>query len=346
MTIKFSRTQNESVYLDPRKNFEPKTVVSETRRDPLTGQISRIFPFRKLMLHQHDWAPFVEESKQKFCPFCPEVMERVTPKFPAPIDAEGRIRAGDAVAIPNLNPYGKHAAVVIMTDRHYVPMHEIDIQLIAESFRAGLIYLQRVAAVDPDGARYGSINWNYMPYSGGSLIHPHLQVLAEPEPCTFDNRMIMASAEYARNNKSNYWTDLVETEAVRGERYLGKTGRAQWLCAYAPRHVGDVLGIMPGRRTIDDITDQDLSELAAGLINVIKYYASCNIPSFNTALYLARQEDEGFTAHVRIVGRFTISPLVGSDITHMQILHDDPWTVILPEVVAEEIKKEPLNQFA
>ncbi len=344
MTIVFSRTENESVYLDPRNNFEPQTVISKTRRDPLTGQISRIFPFRKLMLHQHDWTPFVEESKQKFCPFCPEVMEQVTPKFPAPIAPEGRIRVGNAVTVPNLNPYEKYAAVVIMTDRHYVPMNAIDTQLIVDSFRAGLTYLQRAAAIDPDGARYGSINWNYMPYSGGSLIHPHLQVLAGPEPCTFDNRLITASAKYARDNSSNYWTDLVQKEAVSNERYIGKTGRVHWLSAFAPRHVGEVLGIMPGRKTIDDITDQDLSEMAAGLQNVIKYYESGNIASFNAALYLARQEDEGFTAHLRIVGRFTIFPLAGSDITHMQILHDDPWSVIMPEVLAEDIKKMHFNQ--
>lgn len=338
MPVIFSRTKNESVFLDPRNNFEPKTVASEIRRDPLTGQVSRIFPFRKLILHRHDWTPFVEESKQKFCPFCPEVMEKVTPKFTAAISAEGRIRVGDAVAVPNLNPYDKHAAVVIMSPRHYISMDEIDVQLMVDSFRAGLTYLERAAAADPAGARYGSINWNYMPYAGGSLIHPHLQILAGPEPCTLDKTLIMASARYARNNNSNYWTDLVETEKARGDRYIGKTGRAYWLCAYAPRHVGDVIGIIPGKKTIEDMTDQDLADLATGLKKVIDYYNRCNIVSFNTALYFARSEDEGFTAHARIVGRFTIFPLVGSDNTHMQVLHDDPWTVILPEVMARDIK--------
>lgn len=338
MPIIFSRTKNESVYLDPRSNFEPRTVHSEIRRDPLTGQVSRIFPFRKLILHRHDWTPFVEESKQKFCPFCPEVMDKVTPMFPPAITDQGRIKVGNAVAIPNLNPYEKHAAVVIMSQRHYIPMPEIDVQLMVDSFRAGLTYLQKAAAADPDGARYGSINWNYMPYAGGSLIHPHLQVLAGAEPCTYDRNLITASARYARTNGSNYWTDLVETEKSRGDRYIGKTGRAHWLCAFAPRHVGDILGIVPGKKTIDDLTDQDLADLAAGLKMVIDYYDRCNIVSFNAALYFARAEDEGFTAHARIVGRFTIFPLVGSDITHMQVLHDDPWTVILPEVMAEDIK--------
>jgi len=337
--VKFIKTLNESVFLDPQQNFAPKTVVSEIRRDPLTGQVSRVFPFRQLTLHRHDWTPFVEESKQKFCPFCPDVMEKVTPKFPPEISAEGRIKVGEAVAIPNLNPYEKHAAVVIMSVNHYIPMEEIDVGMMTDSFRAGLTYLQKTAAADPEGARYGSINWNYMPYAGGSLIHPHLQVLAGAEPCTYDKKLINASTAYYQTHNRSYWMDLIEAEKNIGERYIGQTGRAYWLSSFAPRHVGDVIGIIPGKQTIDDFTDEDLSDLAAGLKRVIDYYNRSNIVSFNAALYLADRKDTGFTAHVRIVGRFTIFPLVGSDITHMQIMHDDPWTVILPETVAAELKE-------
>ena len=339
MPVEFVKTENRTVFLDPRADFAPQTVNSEIRRDPLTGQLSRIFPFRKLTLHRHDWTPFVEESKQKFCPFCPAAMEKVTPKFTPDISPEGRIRVGDAVAIPNLNPYEKHAAVVIMSSKHYVPMEEIDGKLMVESFGAGLNYLRRVASADPEGARYASINWNYMPYAGGSLIHPHLQVLAGPEPCSYDRRLIDAAAEFVKKHGCDYWTRLVETEKQTGERYLGRTGQAHWLAAYAPRHVGDMLGVIPGKRTIDDIADRDLEDLAAGFKKIIDYYDRSNIASFNAAIYFARREDEGFTAHARIVGRFTIFPLVGSDITHMQVMHDDPWTVILPEVLAGELKE-------
>ncbi|TYO97774.1 hypothetical protein [Desulfallas thermosapovorans] len=339
MSIQFIKTLNESTFLDPMNNFAPKTVVSEIRYDPLTGQISRIFPFRKFILHRHDWTPFVEESKQKFCPFCPGILDKATPKFPVNIAPEGRIRMGNATVIPNLNPYEKYASLVVMSSQHYIPMEEIDVNLIANSFRAGLNYLQRVIATDPEEARYLSIGWNYMPYAGGSLIHPHLQVLAGKEPSNYDKQLIRASENYLTKHKSNYWTDLINSEINNGDRYVGQTGQVHWLCAFAPRHIGDVMGILPGKQTIVDITDDDLNDLAAGLCKVIRYYNQNNIVSFNAALFFTSNENKGFAIHVRIVGRFTIFPLVGSDITHMQIMHDDPWTVLLPETIAQELKK-------
>lgn len=340
MSIVFNKTINESTFLDPGNNFQPKTISTEIRHDPLTGQISRIFPLRKFMLHRHDWTPFVEKSKQKFCPFCPEVLEKVTPKFPENIAPEGRIIVGEAVAIPNLNPYEKHASVVVMSPRHYISMEEIDIQLMVESIQAGLEYLKRTTAVDPEGAKFASINWNYMPYAGGSLIHPHLQVLAGAQPCTYDKKLIDASVEYYKKNNSNYWLDLVDAEIKNGERYLGKTGSMHWISTFAPRHVGDITGIMPAKLTIDDLNENDLVDIATGFKKIIDYYNQCNIVSFNAALYFARREDIGFTFQTRIVGRFTIFPLVGSDITHMQILHDDPWTVLLPEVLTSDLKDD------
>jgi galactose-1-phosphate uridylyltransferase len=340
MTIKFEKKINESTFLDPGNNFQPKTIKIEIRFDPLTGQISRIFPLRQLILHRHDWTPYVEESKQKFCPFCPAVLEKVTPKFPEDIAPEGRIKVGDAVTVPNINPYEKYASVVVMSSRHYIPMEEIETTLMVDSFQAGLEYLRRAAAVDPAGASYASINWNYMPYAGGSLIHPHLQVLAGSQPSTYDNRLIKASVNYFKQHKSNYWEDLVDKEINNGKRYIGKTGNAHWLSVFAPRHVGDVIGIILGKQTIDDLSGQDLADFASGFKKVIDYYNRCNIVSFNAALYFAHREDIGFTVHARIVGRFTIFPLVGSDITHMQILHDDPWTVVLPEIIAGDLKND------
>jgi len=340
VSIEFKKELIESSFLDPRNNFEPKTVAVEIRRDPLTHKISRVFPYRNLALHKHNWVPFVEESKKKFCPFCPEVMEKVTPKFIGNISEDGRIRIGDAVAIPNLNPYEKYAAVVIMSSNHYIPMEEINEEFMLNSFLAGLTYLQKVYRSDPEGAAYPSINWNYMPYAGGSLIHPHLQVLAGATPCSYDQQLIDKSASYFSQYNSNFWTDLIKTEKLMGERYIGNTGDVHWLSTFAPRHIGEVLGILPGKKSINDLTKKDLLDFIKGLKKVISYYSQYNIASFNTALYFSRQDDQGFTVQLRTVGRFTIFPLAGSDITHMQILHDDPWTVILPEAVTAILKEQ------
>jgi galactose-1-phosphate uridylyltransferase len=338
MSIQFVKRVNQSTYLDPASDFALKTVESEIRYDPLTGRISRVFPFRKFALPKHDWTPFVEQSKQRFCPFCPEVLEKVTPKFPADIAPEGRIKIGDVTVVPNLNPYDKYASLVVMSSRHYIPIEEIDAKLIVSSFRAGLDYLQRVTAIDPDGSRYVSMNWNYMPYSGGSIIHPHLQILAGKEPSNYDKELIAASDDYFAASKNNFWLDLVNSELKNGERYLGQTGPVHWLCAFAPRHIGDVIGVLPDKRSIFDVSDDDLNDLAVGLCKVIGYYNQSNISSFNAGLYFANTENRGFAVHARIVGRFTLFPLVGSDFCHMQIMHDDPWTIILPEVIAEELK--------
>ena len=84
---------------------------------------------------------------------------------------------GEAVVFPNLFPYSKHNAVVRMCDQHYVKLDEFTAPMIANSFSAAHNYLNKVIAQDPETA-YASINWNYLPPSGGSILHPHIHVLA------------------------------------------------------------------------------------------------------------------------------------------------------------------------
>lgn len=340
MTIEFRREFIESAFLDPRKNYEKKVVTSEVRYDPLTGQISRIFPFRRLISHRHDWEPFVEKSRQQFCPFCPENLDKTTPRFLPDFYPEGYIRTGGATAVPNLHPYEKYASVVVMCREHYVPMGDIYPSMVTESFKAALEYLKYAQKYDSSGARYCSINWNYMPYAGGSVIHPHLQVLAGPKPSTYDEKMYQAAKEYFDKTGQNFFTELIKAEQKENKRYLGRTGQVHWLSTFAPRHVADVTGILPGKTNIGDLTDDDLKQIAEGMIKVAHYYDRINLPSFNAALYFGLDSDGSFYITIRMVGRFTIFPLVGSDITHMQILHDDPWTVLLPEKLAEDLKKD------
>ncbi len=336
MTVEFRREYNKSFFVDPKKG--EKSVTSEVRYDPLTGHISRVFPFRRLITHRHDWEPFVEESRKKFCPFCPESLEKATPRFMPDFYSQEHIRVGNAVAVPNLHPYEKYASVVVMCEEHYVPMGDIHQDMIVESFQASLEYLKTAQKYDPQGASYSSLNWNYMPYAGGSIIHPHLQVLAGPQPATYDRKMYAAAKEYLNQNGESFFNQLIEAERKEKERYLGQTGDVHWMATFAPRHVADITGILPGKSTIWDLDENDLQQIAAGMVKVAQYYDSINMPSFNGALYFGLQGDKSFSLTIRMVGRFTIFPLVGSDITHMQVLHDDPWTVLLPESLAEGLR--------
>lgn len=336
--INFKKVVSKSRFYDPTKNFELNDVPSEKRYDPLTGELVRLFPFRKSALPRHDWTPFVEESRKRFCPFCPGVIEKAAPRFTEEFIPEGRLSVGDAVLLPNLNPYETHSAVVVMTPEHYLSMQDISTAVIRDSLAVSLDYLKVVAEKDPENARYSSINWNYMPYSGGSLIHPHMQVISGAEPCNLDRAMIMSGADYYDRYGSIYWHDLVDAEKP-GERYLGATGRIDWLAAFAPLSPGDVIGVLKGCSTIDDITEGHLEDLALGMQKVIRYYDTVNLPAFNMALYFAGREDRGFCCTARMIGRFTLFPLVGSDVSNMQMLHHDFWTFFLPEDMAVSVKE-------
>lgn len=338
MAVDLKRIVNKTIYHDPLKNFELNEATCETRYDPLTGQLVRIFPFRKISFPHHDWTPYVEESKKRFCPFCPGILEKSTPRYPDQFLPGGRLKVGGAVLVPNLHPYELHTAVVVMTPQHYVPMQDISLEMMQDSFTAGIEFLQLAREKDPQGARYSSVNWNYMPYAGGSLIHPHLQVLAGVEPSTYDGQMVTGANEYLKNNGSNFWDDLLELEK-NGERYIGSTGAIEWLATFAPRALVDVTAVFPGGITPEDITAGWLQDFLKGFKKIINYYHSVNISAFNAALYFATREDSGFRTHARIVGRFTIFPVVGSDVSHLQVLHNDPWTLHMPETLAGDLKE-------
>lgn len=338
MKVNFKKDVLSATFHDPRNNFEITTTCCEIRYDPLTGRLSRIFPSKTLKLSRYDWNPAVDHSRRQACPFCPENLERSTPRFTGDFVPGGRIRLGRAVVVPNLSAYESYNGVVVMSPDHYLGMGEITSGALGESLAAGLEFLARASAADPDNARYGSVNWNYMPLAGGSLVHPHLQVVAGRKPSTYAGLLIGKSAAYRRKNGSVFWSDLLEAEEG-GPRFLGRTGRVAWLATFAPLGLGDVTAVIPGKAAPGDLGEGDVRDVASGMLKVIGYYDSVNIPAFNSALYLARREDRGFWATLRMVGRFTIHPLGGSDISYIQYLLGDPWTFRLPEEMAAELKK-------
>ena len=254
-TVELRRKVNETIYHDPTKDFTLQKATSEIRYDPLTGQLVRIFPFRKIMFERFDWTPYVEESRQRFCPFCPGIIEKATPRFPDSFTPGGRLQVGQAVVVPNLHPYELHTGVVIMTPTHYVSMDELTEEFMFDSFKAGVSYLLRCVEVDPAGAVYSSVNWNYMPYAGGSLIHPHLQVLAGPEPSNYDAMMLAGLKSYTRATGNIFWADLLATEQSLGQRYLGQVGNSHWLATFAPRALIDITAVFPKRVTPGDMNE-------------------------------------------------------------------------------------------
>jgi len=85
------------------------------------------------------------------------------------------------VCFPNAFPYDQNNNVAIFSSRHFVPMNELTPEMMRDGFGVCHDYFHRVVEMNL-GCKYCSINWNYMPPSGGGLIHPHLQTIAGYKP--------------------------------------------------------------------------------------------------------------------------------------------------------------------
>ena len=125
MAITFEKVVEESTILNPMNSFAPDTGTNEHRIDPLTKETSFIataaiekgikFPTGL----DEKWLNEVIEQTKPTCFFCPENIEKATPKFPPEILPEGRLQRGEACLFPNMLAMAKLTAVVTLSKRHF-----------------------------------------------------------------------------------------------------------------------------------------------------------------------------------------------------------------------------------
>jgi UDPglucose--hexose-1-phosphate uridylyltransferase len=325
---------------DSSGDFVEAEVPLEFRFDPLTGRSCRIVNYSPERIIRPDLTALEKRSKELTCPFCPPLVEQITPRFPPDLVPGGVIRKGKALAFPNANPYDVYGIVVVVSDRHFIPLAEYDTETVGNALSAALTYLKSVAKFDP-AARYHFIAWNYMPPSGGSLVHPHLQSNAGYYPTGYQKQILEASDNYYEEKGTNYWSDLLEQERRTGERYIGKIGNTEWLTGFVPRgRLSDALVLFPGKTSITELTDADLRDFAAGLLKVFDYIDGLNLISFNLSTYSGFDKNK-FWAHARITprGLLLYSPIETSDQFYYQILQDENICIIPPEVAAAGLRK-------
>jgi UDPglucose--hexose-1-phosphate uridylyltransferase len=315
-------------------------VPLEFRFDPLTGHSCRIVQFTLERIIRPDLEELEKRSRGLTCPFCPPLVEQITPKFTPELFPEGNIRIGRSFTFPNSGPYDVYGAVVVMSDEHFVRLDEFDRETVCNAILAAQTHIRRVEKAD-SAARYQFIAWNYMPASGGSLVHPHLQSNAGYYPTTYQKQILEASRKYREVKGTNYWSDLLEQEKQAGERYIGKTGGVEWLTGFMPKgRLSDVIAMFPGKASITELTEDDLHDFAAGLLNVFGYLDELNLPAFNMATYSGFDSNE-FVAHARVTPRASLlySPIETSDQFYYPIMHDENVCILPPEVSCEKLKK-------
>ena len=308
---------------------EPVRAAIEVRFDPLTGHSSRILPNRGLMpASDFDLQAFANQT-QPSCPFCPERIDRLTPKLPPGIHPEGRIVRGEAVLFPNLHAYSSHSAVSVYSPLlHYLPVGALTQRLLADNLAAQVGYAQAVMAAEPQ-SRWASINANHMLPSGSSLFHPHMQGIVDSQPTTYQRMLADLPPER--------FDAYLDAERRAGERYLGDTGHVQWVASFAPIAPAELRAFVPGICSPAQLTSELTDELALGLALALGGYAEMGFESFNFAIYGAPPGTEGYPLNLRLACRSNLKELYRSDSTFLERLHWEGAVDLAPETVARQL---------
>jgi len=339
--MEFAVTKKEAVILDPTHAMRPKTIPVEVRADPLTGRTARICHFMRLQWKKPDLEKLVAGTDAT-CPFCPDRVLQATPCFPADIAPDGRFFRGDHVLFPNLAPYDGLGAVATLGSRHYIPMAEIEPARIAGGIRLAMDFYRRVQAIGHPESVYHLLSWNYMPASGSSLIHPHLQVFASSTAPNQLREELAAAEVYFRSNGCTYWDDLVRVERADGRRFLGRRGRISWLTNFAPFSVaGDVVAVVDDCRGVLDLTEADVTGIAQGLAAAMAAYDRMGIYSFNVCFFPGTESDRFARLHMVFSPRIYYNPILATpDTTALRTLYNESICVGFPEEIAAMIRPE------
>ncbi|MDO5498179.1 MAG: hypothetical protein Q4F67_00690 [Propionibacteriaceae bacterium] len=302
------------------------------RVDPLLGHTARILHVAKLDLAARpDLSDLV--APPRFCPFCEDRIESATGMIDPAITDEGRIRRGVSAVVPNVLSYSEFSAVGLFdTTRHFVDLDALSPQLIGDLFVGMVAYSRGVGGVRP---MWHSINANYLPPSGSSVIHPHAQSAHDYLGTTAQRALVAASEAWSGDS---YWRELIEAEAG-GPRWLGTRGRVHTLTPWAPIGFHAVDLVLPEVHDIVDLTDDDCADIGAVLSGVLAGYHALNLASFNWALYGGGPAPSGrYGLLLRVVSRSNPTPMYRSDVTYFEKMHAEAMIDLHPEQVAAALQ--------
>jgi UDPglucose--hexose-1-phosphate uridylyltransferase len=308
--------------MEPLFTIEEVTAqggVLEYRREHLTGMKSRIC--RERTKRGLDTAQPLQLPSAD-CPFCPDLVERATPTF----EDGTRIVKGESVTFPNLFPFSTWHTVTVITRAHVV--ERVTPEQLFDALSGQLEALQRCKG-------YASINWNYLPSSGASMLHPHLQGLVDREPSALAERYIRSSDRYFQESGHCYWDVLKEHEKTHGRYLFGD--EIYWVASAVPLADKEIRGILP-ISTLGDL-EPYLELLADGIIRIIDFYRAQNSHAFNMSLFFDEDgRHRGFRAFCSIIARINPNACSMSDSAFMERLHHEPVILTSPEELADRFR--------
>ncbi|MFZ1128685.1 galactose-1-phosphate uridylyltransferase [Methanoregula sp.] len=290
------------------------------REEHLTGLRCRISPER---LKRHIDQPFSIPGEPAGCPFCRENIFSVTPTF-----ADGtRILRGESVTFPNMFPFAAWHTVTVITRDHTVPVFTR--QQIADALHAQVESLLRY-----DG--YPSINWNYLPSAGASIVHPHMQGIADRRPSWMTDRYLTVCREFHARTGNRYWDAVREQDRISDRYLFGE--EIFWSAHAVPVGEREVRGLLPVAR-LDEL-ESYTDTLAEGILEVLSLYRKLGTHAFNMAIFFGRETTEDFSAFCSLISRINPNPLSTSDSAFMERLHNEPIILTLPEDLGRYYRNE------
>ncbi len=336
----FEKREEETRIIPPGA-ARPVTITTEIRTDPLTGRTVRITPVRTgeppIDFSDPPYRAHVQQSAGT-CPFCPGRVLEATPRFVPEIIPTGRFAFGESILFPNLSPYGRHSAVSTFSSAHFIEIGQFTERLYRDTLINARQYIARVFDVDP-AVRYAAVTQNYLPSSGGTLIHPHLQVNLFVTPTNYLREIAHCSASFLERTGRPFWTELIEEEEARGERFIARTGDIAWMAPFAPQGQKEVWAVFGERSDFRDISDDELSALARGILAVEEYWRDAGNNGFNLGIYSLAGRHESYRMLVRMLVRTRFVPYARNDQSYFEVILGEAATDELPEKIAADLKK-------
>ena len=233
--------------------------------------------------------------------------------------------------------YATHSAVGIYdTARHFLDLDQLSPHVVGDALAAMVDHARAVRRVDPS-ATWSSINANYLPPSGSSLVHPHLQSAHDACGLTAQRVLVEQSARWP--GPTPYWRALIGQERD-GPRSLGTIGRVSWLTPFAPCGFHEVWGVVDGVADLVDLTEEDTAALGDGLSRVLAGYLAWNLTSFNFSLSGGGPDGapSRYSVVLKVVSRANVEPMYRSEVTYFERLHDEALIDLAPEEVAASLR--------
>ncbi|MDM8515443.1 galactose-1-phosphate uridylyltransferase [Desulfobacterales bacterium HSG16] len=332
---------------------QPVEQKIQIRTNPITGRTCRIAFARedeKEPGTEHLPSPPPDADKTDNCPFClPQVLS-LTPElpqkfFPSGHQAEnqvenqaGRMVYKESILFPNLFPYGSYSAVSIFDNRHFVEIGTATSLSYTNCLINCCNYLKKIISIDKK-AVYMAITQNHLPSAGGSLLHPHLQINADKAASNHHRFLRDRANDYYTRKGTYLFADYLNNEIEDKTRYIGATGRWEWMAAFAPEGFFEIWGILPGKTSVFQIQDEDCRNLAQGIVNTQKYYRSICRNGYNLGILFVEDDKSHLEIKVSIMARSNYAAWVRNDHTGFEVMLGDMATFVRPEKTAEEARK-------